>query len=304
MPNKRKSIDPWYGLPFSRRPSALSELGSGLIETFDQLRGRAYLRTLHAHGVALTVQSMDQLQSVPSGLAEKAAALFVIAQHGEWTIDFAEIRPFKSLKELSLGAFVNPVNIKELGKLQDLRRLSIEQTFSDPLDIGMFEKLAELSISGAVDLAIPSSGIECLRAVSLFQGRPNFRITELAPNLDYLRLQSIDISELQSLLSKENHAKVLKLYNIKHMEDLDFLSSCRSISHLIIERCHDLKSLGGLNQCPDLLELELRECKSLKEVTSIRENSKLSGLYVVNCGRLSSRDFSELQLSSSYFHPQ
>lgn len=281
----------------------LNQLGSGLVETLDQLRNRGYLRSLYAHGIMLTVESMDQLSSVPAGLAKKATALCAIAQHGEWALDCAEVRRFKSLKELSLGAFVNPVCIDELKSFQDLRRLSIQQRFSDPFELNVFEKLSELSVSGDIDLILPPIGMKCLRAVSLYEGRPSYSIPSLAPNIDYLRLQSVRQSELRSLLREESQLRVLKLYDIKKLEDLSFLSSCRSITHLTLDRCRDLVSLDGLNQCSGLLELELRECKSLEDVSSIRQFFRLSGLFVVNCAKLSPRDFSELEVSREYFYP-
>ncbi len=304
MAKERKSIDPWYGLPFSRRPTSVHQFGSGLLEFADQVRKRPFTKTLHARGFELTVMSREQLASVPASLASKAASLRAIAQHGQWSLDCSDIARFDRLKELSLGAYVMPTNIHALTGLGTLRRLSIEATFTEILDLGKLTHLEELSLAGSSRLAVPDGGLKSLGAVTLYGGKPDYSVLDLAPTPAYLRLQGIASTRLPSLLGRDNPIRVLKLHGIAGLRDLELLSRCRSVTHLLLERCRDLAALDGIQYCERLRELELRGCHRLANVESLPSDLELAGLFVVNCKHLSVDSFTETRASTSYFHPR
>lgn len=166
--NRRASILPWYGCPYSRPASEFKEIICVFGSIFDKLGARKpYSRMAYAHGSGLRVHSPNGVQEVPTGLANRLTYLYVMDDYCNTAMDCNLLVRFHNLKDFSLGAFVKPINLSGLGNLRNLIVLSIEAKFNEILDLNMFDNLQELSLHGGVKILFPQGGHKTLGAICL-----------------------------------------------------------------------------------------------------------------------------------------
>jgi len=200
----------------------------------------------------------------------------------------------KKLKSFSVGIY-NLESFECLNNIpQNLEELYLDQTKSKKPDLNVlekFENLKVLSVVGHTKNIHTISKLINLRAL-------NFR-TVKAENLDFLKglnkLQVLDVRQGSvkdvSVLKELKQLKYLELWQVRGIEDVDFISYMIDLETLFLQSLNKVNSLPCFNNLNSLKKLYLKKMNHLSNFENLSTLTTLEELYILEAKQQSPEDY-------------
>jgi hypothetical protein len=178
------------------------------------------------------------------------------------------LRDYTFLEHLEITS-INDFNFDFLNKLDNLKKLSINVTGTNEIDLSHQTRLEYLSIQWrkgikGLDNCTSLSSL----GVSEFKERDLVKLTNLKSLID-LRIKTASI------------------------ESLDGLNGLVNLQNLLIANCKKLTSVKSINQLPKLQHLDFDTCPNVKDYDHLTNLQSLQSLSMINCGKIESIKFIE-----------
>lgn len=190
-----------------------------------------------------------------------------------------------------------PLNLKPLSSLKNLRYLNLEATKISGIDF--LKPLIKVEILDLSSCAISSldflKNYKSLKTLSLRGYQHSFK--NYTALLGLSALEEIDLysnkqatQENLQVLNRLQSLKKISLKGNRNISSLDFVSNLKNLIVLDVDLCKSLSDISGLIACHSLEELKLSKSK----VTDISVLKNLKKLFILDISNTEITDFSAL----------
>jgi hypothetical protein len=247
------------------------ELGSETSNTIQLLDGETLV--LEVPLSALTRPRMGKLSPHLPAVKE-----LVVGYAGLGDIDFIRLLPNVS------SVWIMTPTVKSIEGLQSvkhsLRSLRIDRPTCRMDVLGVLESLEDVYIDGWRPGAHSIFELKMLVSVGIQKyGRADLRD---ALNWSSLSELWLNAGKLENLSGIPTGVKRVELSNLRKLESLSSLSTCRQLEELILQGCKRVSSLSGLDSCTELRLLSISRGGELDTLEPLRGLDKLE--YIVLAG--------------------